>query len=377
MNKRDRYYNFRNKITLLVAEGKYNSLSEEEVDLLVEELLNCLPTGGRFYKYRNFKDENNAFENAFDSLSQGYIWLASPDTMNDKVDTSLQLNPKADAVDLRRYLYANKEKLLIKWLEILCYSLKLDLPLTDEDKLSIIKCFTSQGRAIKTRIRDVLKRYSIPGNKTEYAVKSVSDFVEEYSYEFEKQIETIVTRTMSINGDMRKKYRMFCMAESPRIESMWAYYGDESRGFCIEYDYNKIRSFSLDLKLIMLNLFAVNYVKKKKRFSFNNMYEIMLNSAFTGMEVGSEHRFEINSLINEQMTQKDISWKHEQEWRILVSSELHKLNADLVSAIYIDNDMMKTEKGERLLELARQKGWEIYRRSLNSTSCGFLLDKYL
>lgn len=374
MRRNDLYDNFRNKITRLVAEGKYNSLSEEEADLLVDELLNCLPTGGKFYKYRNFKDENNAFEHTFDSLSQGYIWLASPDTMNDKVDTSLQLNPKSDAVELRQYLYANRERLLIKWLEILLYSLKLDLPLTDEDKLCIIKCFTSQGRAIKTRIRDVLKRYSISGNKTEYAVKSVSDFVEEYSYGFEKQIETIVTRTMSINCDMRKKYRIFCMAERHSIESMWAYYGDESRGFCIEYDYNKIRSLSIDFKLILIELFAVKYVSKKKRFSFNDMYEIMLNSAFSGMEISADSRFKMDCLINEQLTQKDRSWQHEQEWRILLSTELHKLNVDLVSAIYIDNDMMETEKGKRLLELAKQKGWKIYRRRLNSAACGFLFE---
>ena len=374
MRRNDLYDNFRNKITRLAAEGKYNSLSEEEADLLVDELLNCLPTGGKFYKYRNFKDENNAFEHTFDSLSQGYIWLASPDTMNDKVDTSLQLNPKSDAVELRQYLYANRERLLIKWLETLFYSLKLNLSLTDEDKILIIKCFTSQGRAIKSKIREVLKRYDVPVNMTEYAIKCVSDFVEKYSCEYEEQIEKIVRETMNINIDMRTKYRMFCVAESPRIESMWAYYGDESRGFCIEYDYNKIRNLPLNLKLIMLNLFEVKYVKKKKRFSFNSMYEIMLNSAFMGVEVGAENRFEINSLINEQMTQKDISWKHEQEWRILLDTELHRLNLDLVSAIYIDNDMMETEKGKRLLELAKQKGWKIYRRRLNSAACGFLFE---
>ena len=100
----------------------------------------------------------------------------------------------------------------------------------------------------------------------------------------------------------------------------------------------------------------------------------MLNSAFMGVEVGVENRFEINSLINEQMTQKDISWKHEQEWRILLDTELHRLNIDLVSAIYIDNDMVDTEKGKRLLELAKQKGWKIYRRRLNSAACGFMFE---
>ena len=374
MKRNDLYDNFRNKITRLAAEGKYYSLSEEEADLLVDELLNCLPTGGKFYKYRNFKDENNAFEHTFDSLSQGYIWLASPDTMNDKVDTSLQLNPKSDAVELRQYLYANRESMLIKWLELRLNRLKLNLSLTDEDKLLIINCFTSQGRAIKSKIRDILKKYSVPGNKAEFVVKFISDFVEEDCYGYEEQIERIVSSAMNINSDVRINYRMFCMAESPRIESMWAYYGDESRGFCIEYDYNRIRSLPLNLKLIMLNLFEVKYVRKKKMFPYSKMYEIRLDSAFMGVEVGLEDRFEINSLINEQVTQKDLSWRHEQEWRLLLSTELCKLNVDLVSAIYIDNDMMETEKGKRLLELAKQKGWKIYRRRLNSVACGFLFE---
>ena len=79
----------------------------------------------------------------------------------------------------------------------------------------------------------------------------------------------------------------------------------------------------------------------------------------------------INRQIFEQILTKGKDWQHEREWRIVVSMDINRFDVDLVSDIYIDVDMIDTEKGKQLLNLARQKQWQIFKRELNSFGDGY------
>ena len=118
---------------------------------------------GKLYKYRNFKQES--FEKNYLSLLKGYIWLASPCLMNDKIDTTLKLNLKSEKCKIEKLLNKNKYVLLKKWLDLLFVNNGIKILLSDEEFYRIINCYTKQGRAIKTRIRPLLREYGIPYNK--------------------------------------------------------------------------------------------------------------------------------------------------------------------------------------------------------------------
>lgn len=349
---------------IAIDDGIYK-ITDLEIDKAYEHLIDCLPNNGRLYKYRNFKQEG--FEKSYASLLEGYIWLASPCLMNDKIDTTLKINMQLEKRKIEKYLNNHKYVLLKKWLNLLFENNGTKIPLSNDDVYQIVNCYTKQGRVIKTKIRLLLRRYGIPYNKLDLMVKQVVDFVEENSVRYESVVKDITEKFININADMRNKQRLFCIAESPLIDSMWAYYGDDNKGFCIEYDFSKGKYLNADIKRVLLNLFKVKYRNKRGAFSFVDMIEeLILNDKQNYHSI-----VKINRRIFEQVLTKGKDWQHEKEWRIVVSTEINRFDVDLVSSIYIDAEMIDTEEGKLLLGLAKQKQWPIYKRGLNSLRCEY------
>ena len=344
----------------IAINGGIYKVSDFELDKMYERLVACLPNHGKLYKYRNFKQES--FEKNYLSLLEGYIWLASPCLMNDKIDSTLKLNLQSEKCKIEKFLNKNKYVLLKKWLDLLFEKNGIKISLSDEEVYQIVNCYTKQGRVIKTRIISLLQGYGIPYNKLDFILKQVADFIEKNSVGYESLMSDIAEKFVNINIAIREKQRLFCVAESPFIDSMWAYYGDDNRGFCIEYDFNKGKDLNANIKRVLLNLFQVKYRSKKSFFSFVDMIEeLILNN-----KQDLNNIIKINRQIFEQILTKGKVWQNEKEWRIIVSTDLNRLDVDLVSSIYIDFDMMETEKGKQLLELAKQKQWQIFKREINS-----------
>lgn len=79
MSNKEAYEKHLDELAIItMKEDIRSSLSSDKVDELYDNLLQCLPNGGKLYKYRNFKDENNSFKYAYDGLKEEYLWLASP-----------------------------------------------------------------------------------------------------------------------------------------------------------------------------------------------------------------------------------------------------------------------------------------------------------
>ena len=252
------------KMSQIALDNGIYKISDFEIDKMYEQLIACLPNHGKLYKYRNFQQES--FEKSFASLLEGYIWLASPCFMNDKIDTTLKLNVQAEKNKIKKFLNDNKYIVLKKWLELLFENNGIKISLSDEEVYQIVNCYTKQGRAIRIRIQNFLCKYGIPYNKFNLILEQVVYFIEKNSIGYKNLTSDIAEKFVNINIDIRKRQRLFCVAESPSIDSMWAYYGDNNRGFCIEYDFNKAKHFNTNIKRVLLNLFQVKY--RNKRFLF-------------------------------------------------------------------------------------------------------------
>lgn len=101
----------------------------------------------------------------------------------------------------------------------------------------------------------------------------------------------------------------------------------------------------------------------------------MLEELIINGKQNRDNIIKINRQIFEQVLTKNLDWRHEKEWRIIVSTNFNKLFADLVSAIYIDDAMITDEKGQKLVTLAIDRKWSIYCRKLNATKCEFKYNK--
>lgn len=368
MDNKIAYTNHYNKIIEAMSQERFAKLPDSEVEILFSELLQCLPNNGKLYKYRNFLNNNHSFDNTYRSLKNGYVWFANANTMNDKVDVTLNVDLSKEKVRLEKFLQVHKEQLLIKLLKEFFRLNKIENFFVDEKLYEIINCYTNDGRVIKSRIRDLLRSNGVSYKQIDVLLKQVATFVEQRCVEYEPYAKELADKFISTAYKSREDLKLFCIAEKPTIESMWAYYGNDSNGFCIEYDFTKATKYGCNIKKILLNLFKVEYKKKKPSYSMIDILEeLIINDS-----IDIEHKTEINKNIFDQMLTKNSDWKHEQEWRIVVNLSFNQFDIDLVSAIYIDESMINTTKGKKLIRLAKHKGWKIIERKLSLTKNSFI-----
>lgn len=361
MTKKEQYHKHLNAIVSQPLIG----LNEEQIDFLIQEMISLLPSSGKLYKYRNFIDENNHFENTMKALKNGYIWLASSNSMNDKIDTTLNLSYEYEAKCIKKTLLENKDAFLKRILKDLFNKYGLPYSLSDEEFNEFISCYTKEGRVIKSKVKQILAKAGYKSSQIEKNINILAQMIEMNSVKYPEKIEEISKKFINTNKDIQHLVKIYCMSERYDTESMWAYYGNDNKGFCIEYDFNKVLNLSLDNKRILLNLFKIEYSSKKEKFSFSKILKAII------LEEPIEEKNRINMAVMKQLLTKNRDWDHEREWRIVVSTEANEFKVDLVSAIIVDRDMVETEKGKRLINLAREKGWKIYIRKLSELGTTF------
>lgn len=367
-----RYQKYYSRIVDIMSQETFDNLTESEVNELFSELLKCLPNNGKLYKYRNFLNSNHAFDNTYNSLREGYIWIADAKTMNDRVDVTLNVDLTKEKSRLEKLLRDNNEQILLRSLDSLLRKSKIKCSISVKQFKEIMKCFTASGRAVSKRIKTLLLENGGAHKQVDAAVQIITAQVERFLREFEPKMQQLVEDFISTAYISRERLKLFCVAEKPTIESMWAYYGNNSNGFCIEYDLGKAANCDRYTKMVLLNLFKVQYSKQKPPFSLVDMAEELIVYG----TISGEHKIELNKRFLKQMLIKNSDWRHEQEWRILVDLPKNKFNVDLVGSIYIDESMINTPKGQKLIRLARKRGWKIVERKLSVTKSSFVFREH-
>lgn len=88
------------------------------------------------------------------------------------------------------------------------------------------------------------------------------------------------------------------------------------------------------------------------------------------MEDSQESCAKADKMIISQLLTKDKSWLTEDEWRVLMfvkdNKQEMKVNADIISAIYIDYSILQEEKTKRIIDLAKTNGWKVFVRYFDS-----------
>lgn len=135
-----------------------------------------------------------------------------------------------------------------------------------------------------------------------------------------------------------------CISEEKNSKYMWTEYGNNHNGFCIEYDYKNLAILNNNL------LLPVSYT--------NNRVSIgMIISALIKGMIGKK---DIDKIVYKVLTEKDVKWEPEHEWRIICELDKENrwkgqfVNVGEPNAIYIGNKV-SDELRERLEAIARDK----------------------
>ena len=137
--------------------------------------------------------------------------------------------------------------------------------------------------------------------------------------------------------------------------------GTDNNGFCIEYDYNKIFEPNNLKKLsLLLSTHKVIYSNKKKVIDTKYITSLM------DKKISEYEKLDLTLDSFEQLLTKKICWKQEKEWRLILVQDENILPVDIVGKIIIDETMLNTKNGEKLLRLAKVKKWKIIIRKMNN-----------
>src|SRR5690606_1639223 len=124
---------------------------------------------------------------------------------------------------------------------------------------------------------------------------------------------------INFNNEGRFKMKIFSMSDSYNISSQWAKYGNDNKGFCIEYDFTKVKN-----KEILDEIYKVIYSKERVPFPYHIFFEMIFS--------GENKKEELINAWKQQLLTKDISWEPESEWRLVLDQMDNKLDLDIVSA---------------------------------------------
>lgn len=71
------------------------------------------------------------------------------------------------------------------------------------------------------------------------------------------------------------------------------------------------------------------------------------------------------------------TWKEEKEWRIFLCNldDNNKIYADIVSGVIIDIRALECDNGKMLIELAKERGWNIKVRKIKRSGVGHYYER--
>lgn len=345
MAKNQAYQEYEEK---LYAVTDASLLCKDNVKALFSELFSVLPNGGKLYKYKSL----DSFH--IDELEEKYVWFSSAKHLNDNKDCTFNANVLQEMEKLIRFFLKdnNFRKTLVNgfYLELVQHNPNI----TPEVVEDCFNCITKNGRKIgKLKFDSFCQKYKLTHVQKQKLLNTVALYGDEY--QCEEQIRKRISNFVAQTEEVRDSMQILSLTTSYKKDSMWAYYCN-NEGICIEYDFLKITSF--ELQKLFINTQMVRYGKKKK-FSYVDVMKARIKNDAAAL-------IKADKMIMEQVLTKDKSWSTEEEWRVIMNDRDNfvgrKVPVDMISAIYIDFSVSETDKAKKIIEIAKNNGWQIYIR---------------
>lgn len=345
--------------------------SDEDVDRILDRLLLFMPNDGKLYKYRSI--EGKAFDNAYSTLEKRYLWVPKANELNDDEDTILYYDPEKCIEEIKNYICAHPYEFMTTLINATERKFPIGKTKKDEEIIrKTCKCFDKKtGKLNRGRLLMLLVKDGIPKNKATKQIDDVELFIINYINNHMQMVESIAEMHMMYNDKIRGLAYVYSMSEDYDCNQMWAYYANSNNGFCIEYDFNKVKNLSYDLKRKLINLYKVKYCEKAEEFEFGSLLDWYFNGKDDRLFSNEQKR-----ILNLLLTKK-IGWQHEKEWRLFMTDVVeHKIEADIVSGIIIDERAKDCKNGKDLLNLAKERGWCVMIRKTTVTKTKHIYEEW-
>ena len=350
-------------LQVIFGTKQIESFSKSEIDETLNNLLLCLPNGGKLYKYKNI---NKRFNDTYYSLKNNYLWSSRADKFKDKTDCIVRFDAINDIEELEQYLRDNPKIILKVLMKAISLEVKnINVHFDDKMLTNMVDCFDEKTNELNTS--QALKIFNKYGCKKEDNIRCV-EIIKKVTKEFleskEKLIKEMVNNFLNFNEEFRHKSFVCSLCEDYKNKKMWDDYANGD-GICIEYDFNKLKTFTYEKKLLFISTYKVIYSDNIEDSSFVPLLKIYFED-----ENDAKIEKETTLKILKDTITKSKDYLIEQEWRIYhINLKGYdngaRLYADLVSGIIFDKKALYTKNGKKILALCKERKWEIKVRILN------------
>ena len=341
-------------------ENKIEEFDDKKMMSMLQRVLSFLPNSGKLYKYRSIDDPS--FTNTYNSLNEGYIWISEASELNDDEDTVLYYNPEAECEQLKEYTFSHPDLIFRAAYRNNDTNFNFGGDAASDFAYGeVLECYDMEtGEIIETKAIEALLRHGYEEAVCAKFVKELKTFTQKFLIENEHIVEKIVDAYLHFNQANREKCFVFSMSEAYDNELMWAHYANSNKGFCIEYDFSKAPQLKPEIWQKLISIYKVIYKDEQEEFSFMRILDYIMKG-----QTDKEEYKSISYDMMQKLITKKAFWSYEKEWRILLYNIENKLYADLVSGIIIDDRVVETDNGKKLLELCEQRGWTVTVRTKN------------
>lgn len=334
---------------------------EKDVERVLDRLLQCLPNNGKLYKYRSI--EGNSFDYTYDGLEKGYLWLASANTLNDDMDCAVIYDPLVEA-DKMQALSLKKPWVYLKnWVKANIDQLYWNHPNAFKAFVKVMECVDMKTGALnEVKATKELVNIGMPKGQVGKYLSTLLRLAEKKIKEHSQPLRKDSSSIFKFNELNREDIYIFSLSETFDNKLMWAHYANSNKGFCIEYDLNKIKNLTLQAKRKLLFLYKVTYKEDIEQFSFDSMNEFMMSD-----RDDKKLLYQADMDLFLALLTKSPDWKYEREWRFMLCNlgNKNKIFADIVSGIILDERVLKMENGKKLISLAKERNLVIKVRKKN------------
>ena len=269
-----------------------------KADLIIEN---------RLYRYRP------NIERAAEEIKTGNIYLSDMSKQNDPFDSSYGLSDE-------RFLSEE-------------YSIDLLI-------LGASYAFTESVESLKTMWDE---ETHIPFDE----LISVDEFLQQFSQITKKPkplIQIYLKKALANSGRRHEtQYKIACFSEEKSSIPMWAYYANDHKGVCLEYDMAKL--------------------------NVEDEYEFELKRAFCKVHY-SDYRPQ-DQHGEYSLIVKSSQWSHEHEWRLICDTESNYITVPCLSAVYLGINFDYLKYRDIIIEAIRATG-----KNINLFGCGPDAEKY-
>ena len=305
----------------------------------IKEVLNKRPKS--LFKYRSFD------KYSFDMIENNYVYLSPVKDLDDPYDCISDFDTTS-IVDKNKGIISDSQ------LEHLINETHLQL---NSEHLNIIKTHKGVINSDSSLNEEELKLALVKmGIKDDSDKKNTISLFQQFT-RITQSIENSIPleefgKTMMNPGD---KYGVCSLSEIHYNKPMWSLYGNEYKGYCVEYEIvpNKPRCYLMPV--IYSRNPNNNFAKKliDTIYSETNRQLSMLNRYFQDGEI-----FNVGA-IYELFCSKDIDWSYQKEWRLVGQAKDHYEKVK-IKAVYLGFKVLKRNE-ERMVSHAKRYGFNVYK----------------